>query len=71
MIANSTHEIDSEKIRFLAMPKYSLSLDDILKKRSTLSINDAVRVAKSILNCYNYMHDQVGSYTKFYIVFGF
>uniref|UniRef100_A0A914BUY7 non-specific serine/threonine protein kinase n=1 Tax=Acrobeloides nanus TaxID=290746 RepID=A0A914BUY7_9BILA len=58
MIANSTHEIDSEKIRFLAMPKYSLSLDDILKKRTTLSINDSVRVAKSILNCYNYMHDQ-------------
>uniref|UniRef100_A0A914C8K1 non-specific serine/threonine protein kinase n=1 Tax=Acrobeloides nanus TaxID=290746 RepID=A0A914C8K1_9BILA len=58
MIANSTHEIDNEKIRFLAMPKYSLSLDDILKKRSTLSINDAVKVAKSILNCYNYMHDQ-------------
>ena len=49
--------IGAENTRFLAMPKYNISLAEILEKKP-LSTSEAVKVAKSILNSLRFMHDQ-------------
>ncbi|KAJ1350649.1 hypothetical protein KIN20_006488 [Parelaphostrongylus tenuis] len=58
LISFGIHQHGDEKLRFLVMPKYAISLESILEKSKTLAAFDVWTVARCILGSLEYIHEK-------------
>uniref|UniRef100_A0A1I7WRU6 non-specific serine/threonine protein kinase n=1 Tax=Heterorhabditis bacteriophora TaxID=37862 RepID=A0A1I7WRU6_HETBA len=56
LISNGIFEYGSEKLRYLIIPKYSVSLESIREKQKKFDVQATFTIARSMLNSLEYMH---------------
>lgn len=56
LISCGIHQHGEEKLRFLVMPKYSISLENIREKLTTLAAFDVWTIARCMLESLDYIH---------------